>query len=267
MRGPLRDRQQFECPDCGVELFVRIEGVSCEVLINETQATIKPANKGASKSPQVVAWSVVGILVVGFGVFLLTGSEEAGPVAGTAKETAAVEPSETLEPPTMAVPDSEVAAPLVEQQPESTPVAAAEDSDLEPEEPPPIAVNNEPTPDDIMPPAPEPTAPPLPSPEERAAAERLAREQADMAVMQDKLSLKLIAYSSAKDADFGTFLDEVAALSGVRIDRSGIADTKFTQTISVSGEDVSIAAILDQAARQAGVRYEVLRSGISLRRQ
>ncbi|MFK7820110.1 MAG: hypothetical protein AB8G99_15420 [Planctomycetaceae bacterium] len=257
MRGPLRDRQQFKCPDCDASLHVRIDGVSCEVLLDESQV-VGPANTGPNSTPQVVAWTVVGILAVGFVAFLLSGSSSSGTTDETNQADVLVEeahqpqePEVVPELPTAETPTTE----LVDAPPPVDESAGLANATAVPKE--------EDSLSDIMPPAPalaESPAVPQLTEAEKSAAERLAREQAAIAIVNEKLSLKLVRYSTSQTATVRTFLDEISTLASVRIDQSGLADATLNKVVNVVGEDCSIGDLL----QQAGLRFEALQNGIRL---
>ena len=257
MRGPLRDRQEFDCPDCSIALLVRLNGGSCEVLIDD-QVAPKPANRGTSSAPKVVAWLTAALLVVGFLAFLLTGPDESSnakaddPIASVQEEIAKHEPA--LEEPI----ETQVTEPVVED------VAAVMSSDPEPEK------NPEPPGEALIPAPPQEPIEPKPDPaevERQREQERIAAaEREAISVVRQKLSLRLAKYKSADGMRLGAFFEELSTISGTSINVTSIA-ASTNNVVSVTLNDCTIKDILDSAADQAGLSYEVRADGVYLSEQ
>ncbi len=107
LRGPAREAQEFPCPDCAKLLRVQLNGGLTSLVPVETKTLRSPVasvSKGVTPprkgvSPSLVAWSVAGVLMLGLGWFLLSGSDSV-PVGVTGSDVDSTEgPAEEMNQP------------------------------------------------------------------------------------------------------------------------------------------------------------------------
>jgi hypothetical protein len=209
-----------------------------------------------------VAWTVAGLLLLGFGFFVFSGP----------KETEAEQQKPAAKPPAIVI-----TQPEPKQLPESVEAPGRPEppsglGESEPIDVPMVAVD-EPAPEDLMPStpatvAPEPaidTAPPEPveTVEEAEARLKAERDAVSIAATQQRLSLPLLSYESSAGLTLQAFLTEMSGLAATRI-VDGPAASNPDVLIKLSVENTTVGEVLSAGLKQAKMVHQVRPNGIYL---
>lgn len=260
LRGPLRDVQEFACPDCGTELLARTRGDDTQIIAKD-QPRAKPVTSGSSQLPKIAAFATAGVLLAGFVGYLLSGESES--TGNSQKSKPAIEKPVVV----VAQPQPKIDGPLIN---EGTIPESPETIDPKQEEPidvPMVQSDDASDISDIVEPGNEDAAIPDPEPPKSAepTAEELeaARKVAAIAVIEARLGLQLLAYSTGEDTKLGAFLREMSELSASAF-RSPLTKTQNQTPVKLEMKSCTVAQVLAAGLEPAGLRYEVREDGIHL---
>lgn len=293
LRGPVREAQQFTCPDCSRPLKARINGGLTSLVqteLNPFQSPVRQTNQPASSrsvSPALIAWGVAGTLMLAM-LWILLGSEGSAPPLVTVAGTGVKEE----------IPDAPGGEPPEELKPAAIEPAPPAEVTKDPS-PPNVVPVSKPTTNttigtgiDAPPPADEPVADSIPAPEEpmgpgiadandisptidtptaadqspTRSAEMIARQReeqnaAAVTAIQQRLQTEIVSYEMEQPVRLRDFLDELSKLSATWINTNELGE-KLDSTVQVSLKKTTVEAILLDGLRQAGLQFEVLPNGI-----
>lgn len=261
LRGPLREGHDFKCPDCAASLTLHVHSGGSEVARAPDNAAVGVRTTSAS-TPKIIAWTVAGLMLLGFGVFVFSGPEEPEPE----------HQKPVSKPPAIAITQPEPEEPAAPVEVPGNPILPPGPDESEPIDVPMVAVD-EPAPEDLVPSVPATVVPepvidapppePIETAEEAEARLKAERDAASIAATQQRLSLPLLSYESSEDLTLQAFLTEMSGLAATRIVDGPVA-SKSDMLITLSVENTTVGEVLSAGLKQAKIIHQVRPNGIYL---